>query len=349
MTRAERKKEHIEHALQTKQNRLTGFDDITFVHVSLPETALSQVDISTKIGELLLSSPIFINAMTGGGGQQTLEINRALARAAAITNIPIAVGSQMSALKNHDERSSYEIVRKENPKGLVFANLGSEATIEQAKQAIDMIEADMLQIHLNVVQEIVMPEGDRCFTGRLRKIEEICQKVKVPVSVKEVGFGMSKETATKLFHVGVTAVDVGGFGGTNFSEIENLRRKKTIDFFNDWGITTASSVAEVSSACSDHPIISSGGIHGALDVAKSIALGASAVGLAGYFLKILKESGEDALIEEIRNVIKDLKRIMTVLGSNTIEDLQKTPLVLKGDTYHWLKMRGMDPSKYSRR
>lgn len=164
---------------------------------------MSQIDTATKIGELFLSSPIFINAMTGGGGQTTLEINRALARAAE-TNIPVAVGSQMSALKDPGERPSYEVVRKENQKGLVFANLGSEATVEQAQRAVDMIEADMLQIHLNVIQEIVMPEGDRGFSGRLRRIEEICGTVGVPVSVKEVGFGMSRETAAKLFEAGVS-------------------------------------------------------------------------------------------------------------------------------------------------
>lgn len=347
VTRAERKKEHIEHALSTGQNRQTGFDDITFVHVSLPETALSQVDTSTKIGELLLSSPIFINAMTGGGGLATLEINRALARAASAANIPVAVGSQMSAIKDPEERPSYEIVRKENPKGLVFANLGSEATVEQAQRAVDMIEADMLQIHLNVIQEMVMPEGDRCFIGRLRRIEDICRTVSVPVSVKEVGFGMSSNTAAQLFHAGVHAVDVGGFGGTNFSKIENLRRDKAVGFFNQWGISTAASLAEVSSAFSDRPVIASGGIQDALDLAKSIALGASAAGMAGHFLKVLTDSGEDALVEEMTSLIEDLKRIMTVLGCRTIEELKKAPLVLKGDTYHWLKARGIDPSAYS--
>ncbi len=349
VTRAERKKAHIENALSTGQKRLTGFDDIAFVHVSLPETALSQIDTATKIGELFLSSPIFINAMTGGGGQTTLEINRALARAAAETNIPVAVGSQMSALKDPGERPSYEVVRKENRKGLVFANLGSEATVEQAQRAVDMIEADMLQIHLNVIQEIVMPEGDRSFSGRLRRIEEICSTVGVPVSVKEVGFGMSRETAAKLFEAGAAAVDVGGYGGTNFSEIENLRRDKAVEFFNQWGISTAASIAEVSSAFQNRTVIASGGIQNALDLAKSIALGASAAGMAGYFLKVLTSSGEDALVEEIAGLIKDLKRIMTVLGCQTIEELKKSPLVLKGDTYHWLKARGIDPSTYSMR
>ena len=87
--------------------------------------------------------------------------------AAKETNIPVAVGSQMAALKDKEERRTYEVVRKVNPDGIVFANLGSEATMKQAKEAVEMLEANMLQIHLNVIQEIVMPEGDRDFRGAL--------------------------------------------------------------------------------------------------------------------------------------------------------------------------------------
>ncbi|MDP4102305.1 MAG: type 2 isopentenyl-diphosphate Delta-isomerase, partial [Bacillota bacterium] len=236
MTRAERKRQHINHALSIGQKRETGLDDITFVHVSLPDLALEQVDISTKIGELSSSSPIFINAMTGGGGKLTYEINKSLARAASQAGIPLAVGSQMSALKDPSERLSYEIVRKENPNGLIFANLGSEATAAQAKEAVEMIGANALQIHLNVIQEIVMPEGDRSFGGALERIEQICSHVSVPVIVKEVGFGMSKASAGKLYEAGAAAIDIGGYGGTNFSKIENLRRQRQISFFNSWGI-----------------------------------------------------------------------------------------------------------------
>ncbi|MFP7230570.1 type 2 isopentenyl-diphosphate Delta-isomerase [Bacillus subtilis] len=347
MTRAERKRQHINHALSTGQKRETGLDDITFVHVSLPDLALEQVDISTKIGELSSSSPIFINAMTGGGGQLTYEINKSLARAACQAGIPLAVGSQMSALKDPSERFSYEIVRKENPNGLIFANLGSEATADQAKEAVEMIGADALQIHLNVIQEIVMPEGDRSFSGALNRIEQICSQISVPVIVKEVGFGMSKESAGKLYEAGAAAVDIGGYGGTNFSKIENLRRQRQITFFNSWGISTAASLAEIRSAFPANTMIASGGLQDALDVAKAIALGASCTGMAGHFLKALTDSGEEGLFEEIQFILEELKMIMTVLGARTIADLQKAALVIKGETHHWLIERRIDTSGYS--
>lgn len=135
----------------------------------------------------------------------------------------------MSALKDPSERLSYEIVRKENPNGLIFANLGSEATAAQAKEAVEMIGANALQIHLNVIQEIVMPEGDRSFSGALKRIEQICSRVSVPVIVKEVGFGMSKASAGKLYEAGAAAVDIGGYG-EQISKIENLRRQRQISF-----------------------------------------------------------------------------------------------------------------------
>ncbi|MEI4790290.1 type 2 isopentenyl-diphosphate Delta-isomerase [Bacillus sp. FJAT-53060] len=349
MMRSERKKQHIEHALSTGQHAATGLEDVSFVHVGLPDLATAQIDTLTTIGGLTFGSPIFINAMTGGGGESTYEINRSLSIAAKETNIPVAVGSQMAALKDREERRTYEIVRKVNPGGLVFANLGSEATLQQAREAVNMLEANMLQIHLNAIQEMVMPEGDRDFRGAIERIEAIAESIDVPVVVKEVGFGMSKETAKKLFHAGVTAVDVGGFGGTNFSKIENLRRQKALRYFDHWGIPTAASLAEVHTAFQDQTVLASGGIQDALDVTKSIALGASAAGLAGFFLKSLTRGGESGLITDILDLQEDVKMMMTVLGARTIQELRQTPIVISGETSHWLKERGVDTMYYSLR
>ncbi|MEK4147517.1 type 2 isopentenyl-diphosphate Delta-isomerase [Robertmurraya sp. FSL W8-0741] len=349
MTRAKRKSEHIQHALKIGQSRLAGFDDITFIHQSLPDCSIEQVQLRTKIGELTLSSPIFINAMTGGGGEATLQINRKLAIVAREANVPIAVGSQMSALKDPSEERTFKIVREENRNGLIFANLGSEASVEQAKAAVDMLEANALQIHLNTIQELTMPEGDRNFVGALRRIESIVNDLEVPVIVKEVGFGMGRETVEKLQSVGVSAVDVGGFGGTNFAKIENERRSKLLTFFNNWGIPTAISIIEAAEASREVSVIGSGGIQNSLDIIKAISLGASATGLAGQILKILVNDGYEALIEEIEEMKKELQIMMTALGAKTLLELQHVPLLISGQTHHWLTERGIDSKRYSQR
>jgi len=349
VSRSERKWDHIRFALQNRQNRSTVFDDIKFIHQSLPNISVTDVRLDHSIGELSLSSPIFINAMTGGGGEKTYQINKELAMAAKLTGLAMAVGSQMSAIKDKSERYTYEIVRKENPQGILIANLGSEATSDIAKIAIDMIEANALQIHLNVIQELTMPEGDRDFSGALRRIETIVKAVDVPVIVKEVGFGMTKETVKALSQVGVAAVDIGGAGGTNFAEIENKRREKTFSFFNEWGIPTPISIIEAAFISEKISIVGSGGFLTGHDIAKGIAMGANAIGMAGVFLRILVENGLEVLQKEIETLHNELIMIMTALGANTIADLKKAPLIISGETYHWLNQRGIDTKQYSQR
>jgi isopentenyl-diphosphate Delta-isomerase len=347
MTRAKRKWEHIKYALLETEKNSHGFSDVSFIHQSLPEIALKDVSLNHRVGELSLGSPIFINAMTGGGGNRTTEINGHLAIIARELGLAMAVGSQMSALKDSTERISYQIVRKENPSGIIFANIGSEATVDQASMAVEMIEANALQIHLNVVQEITMPEGDRNFSGALLRIEEIVNRLNIPVIVKEVGFGMSMEAVTKLQSIGVSVIDIGGFGGTNFASIENARRDETLSFFNEWGIPTAISIVEAKSISPSLPVFASGGINNSLDVVKSIALGADSVGMAGFFLKQLLESGVDETIVKTRKIHDEIKFMMLALGSQNIKTLQKVPLIISGYTHHWLNERGIDTKKYS--
>ena len=349
MTRAERKLDHITHALSTGQSRATWLDDIRFVHQALPNISWGEVSLQTQIGELVLGSPFFINAMTGGGGAKTTELNSQLARISREMNIPMAVGSQMAAIRNPDEIETYTTIRKENPDGIIFANLGSEATLDQAKQAVDMLEADALQIHLNVIQELTMPEGDRNFKGALQRIEQLVNTLEVPVFVKETGFGISRETFMKLQEINVAAVDVGGFGGTNFAAIENERRQRKLTYFNHWGIPTAASLIETTSVNTTIPVIASGGIQHALDIVKCLALGASAVGLAGVFLKTLVNRGEEATIEEIQIIKEDLTMLMVSLGTSSVQELQSAPLIISGELHHYLTLRGIDTHTYANR
>jgi isopentenyl-diphosphate delta-isomerase len=214
--------DHIQFALETREEESSIWDDISFAPNSLPNISYGNCNLAASLPPLLLSSPLLINAMTGGAPAVT-AINQKLAVIARERGLAMAVGSQMAALRDPAVRESYHVVRRENPKGMVFANLGAEATVEQAVQAVEMIEANGLQIHLNVMQELLMPEGDRDFRGYLDNIRRIKEHVGVPVIVKEVGFGMSAESMEKLADAGITLLDVGGRGGTNFAKVENRR------------------------------------------------------------------------------------------------------------------------------
>jgi isopentenyl-diphosphate delta-isomerase len=348
MKRALRKNQHVQHALQTGQFANHGFEDIHFVHNSIPQVNFSDISISTSFGGLSLRSPILINAMTGGS-EKTKEINEKLAKMAKEKQLPMAVGSQMSAIKDPSVRSSFQIVRKTNPNGIIIANLGTEASVVQAQQAVDMIEANALQLHLNVMQELIMPEGDRKFSGVLSRIEAIASAVDCPVIIKEVGFGLSASAAEKIVQTGIAALDVGGKGGTNFASIENRRRDIPLDMFNDWGITTVQSLLEVSSLRERINIMASGGIQNGLDAAKAIALGACAVGIAGYFLRLAVNSSYQEALLAIDRLHEQLYVLMTALGTKSISALQQYPFVISGPSYHWAQMRGIDCTTFARR
>ncbi len=346
MSRAQRKMDHINYALTTGQGAGTMFEDIRFVHQALPGLGVDDIDLRPKTGDLNLKSPVFINAMTGGGGNQTEKLNGMLARVAKETGMAMAVGSQMSAIKDRSERPSFEVVRKENPEGIIFANLGSEASLDQAKEAVEIIEANALQIHLNVVQELTMPEGDRDFKGALERIQQISESLHVPVIVKETGFGISYETARQLASTKVAAIDASGYGGTNFAKIENERRAKKMDYFQEWGIPTAAAIVEVRKAF-DGTVLASGGIKNAQDMIKAFVLGADAAGLAGSFLKLAIDEGESRLIESVFELHEDLAMMMTALGTGTIRDLRNCPVVIGGNLSNYLLARGFDPIAFS--
>ncbi|WP_085508708.1 type 2 isopentenyl-diphosphate Delta-isomerase [Thalassobacillus devorans] len=339
MSREKRKIDHIRHALSHSREPQNHFDDIEIVHQSISGLSWDDLRLDIEVGELSLSSPLFVNAMTGGGGKKTEDINRQLAEVAAETGIAMAVGSQMSALKNPEEKRSYEVVRKSNPKGNIFANLGSEASLEHANQAVDMLEANALQIHLNTLQELIMPEGDRNFSARLNNIEKIAARLPVPVIVKEVGYGMSMESAALLKEAGVRYIDVAGRGGTNFSKVENQRRENPLHVFENWGIPTPVSLLEVQCTYPGSHIFASGGIRHGLDGAKALILGAEMFGMAGGLLKVLVTSGQEALIERIESIHHELKVTMMLLNADKPHGLAGKAYILTGKTKEWMAQR----------
>ena len=204
---ASRKDEHLELAMRLHgQDRAGAFDDVSFIHHSLPGVSAEQVDIGTTVLGCRWEVPFYINAMTGGT-QTTAAINAGLAEAAAEAGVAIACGSQHVALRDPERADGFRVIRRRAPGAFVLANVGPTVSPQEALQAVEMLEANALQIHLNAAQELVMPEGDRDFTDWSEAIAGIVAAVPVPVVVKEVGFGLSRRTIEALARTGVAAVD----------------------------------------------------------------------------------------------------------------------------------------------
>lgn len=331
--RKSRKKEHVENYLRTTYRGDTLLDDVFLPHNALPDLNLDDIDTKSVFLGKTIDYPIIINAMTGGS-DFSREINQDLSGIAKEFKIPMAVGSQTIALCEDEECiDSFKIVRENiGDEGVVIANLSAHATVDEAKRALEMIRADAIQLHLNPAQEVVMLEGDREFRGILKNIENVVKSMDKPVIIKEVGFGISKEVATRLYNVGVRHIDISGSGGTNFIEIENIRYN-TMDFSDlySWGIPTALAIIECRQLPEDLNIIASGGIRTSLDIAKALVLGGNIAGISGEILSYLLHGGYDNAKNYLESTMHKLKILMLLLGKRNIEELKTTDYKIMGE------------------
>jgi isopentenyl-diphosphate delta-isomerase len=340
---SKRKDAHLALAAKAKMqySQPAGFDDVMLLHCALPECSLKEVDTSTKFLNRRLSAPILITGMTGGSAKGA-EINKKLAKAAEEAKVALGVGSQRPMLENPSTLSHYK-VRSLCPSIPLIGNIGAanlrDYTISKIEWLVSSIEADALAIHLNPLQEAIQPEGDTNFLGVLELIGKICEKLPVPVIVKETGAGINASVAKALFDAGVKFVDCSGKGGTSWSKIEYARGGHILGF-EEWGYPTIPSLVECSSL---GPTICSGGVRSGIDAAKALAIGAKLAGAAQPFFVSPHPA---KLIEQWR---RQIQAAMFLCGARNLEQFAKVPLIISGKSAEMLKARGFDPSIYSTR
>jgi isopentenyl-diphosphate delta-isomerase len=301
---SERKLQHLRLSLEesVQSTRSAGFERWSFVHQALPELDLDTIDTATTFLGRRLRLPFLLSSMTGGA-HAAGDINRRLALVAQTMGLAFGVGSQRAGLTHKDLRSTYQ-VRSVAPDILLLANLGAVQLnygvgIDQCLEAVEMIGADALVLHLNPLQEALQKEGDHNFRGLLEKIGLIARALPVPVIVKEVGSGISGPIARQLAEAGVGAIDVAGAGGTSFARVEAFRRDSADEVelalaFSEWGIPTAEAILQAKAAAPATPIIASGGLKNGLDAAKALALGARLTGFAHAVLAAAAQGEEPA-------------------------------------------------------
>ncbi|MFH1393678.1 MAG: type 2 isopentenyl-diphosphate Delta-isomerase [Candidatus Micrarchaeota archaeon] len=319
-----RKKDHIDVVLgkDVQYSSSAGFDSVRFLHNALPELDLAKVDLSCEFLGKSMKFPLIIEAMTGGypeaGG-----INRALAKAAQEAGVAMGLGSQRAMLENPGLTETFQI-RKVAPDIPLIANIGAvqlnHYPVPEIGKLVSSVDADALAVHLNALQEIIQPEGDHDFSGALDAISKLCDKIDVPVIVKETGAGISRDVAEKLRDAGVAWIDVAGSGGTSWSKVEYMRRG-TIPGFEEWGIPTVESIRMCRGIL---PLIASGGLRSGVDAAKAIALGADMAGAAFPFLKAYKENN---LAEELSLWGKQMKVAAFLTGSSNYNELGNAKLL----------------------
>ena len=332
-----------------------GFADVQLLHRALPEVDHEALDPGAEILGRRFELPLVVASMTGGhaaGG----EVNAVLARVAERRGLPMGVGSQRAALRDPGLADSYAIARRVAPSAFLMANVGAPQLVRQGgtpgltsaevRDLADMIRADALIVHLNPIQELAQPEGDRSAAGWLDAIARLVADLPIPVVAKETGGGVSEAVARELAAAGVAAIDVGGRGGTNFAAIEGLRAEEhgneraaaLASALSRWGIPTAVSIALTARA--GLPTIGTGGIRTGIDAAAAINLGAHAVGVARPLLEAALAGGEAAVELWIDRFRDELLAAMFLTGSASLDDLRRVPRIVTGETARWLDALG---------
>ncbi|MDO8553387.1 MAG: type 2 isopentenyl-diphosphate Delta-isomerase [Candidatus Micrarchaeota archaeon] len=331
-----RKKDHVDLVLKkdVQYAKFSGFERIDFIHNALPECNFDEIDLSCEFLGKKLSYPLLITGMTGGY-KDAERINKSLAAAAEKFGLAFGVGSQRAMIETPELKKTY-YVRDVAPNIPLIANIGGvqlkKYGLEKVSSLVSSIEADALAIHLNPLQEMIQPEGDRDFIGVLAAIKNACEKLGVPVIVKETGAGISQDVALQLKQAGASYIDVSGSGGTSWSKVEYMR-KGAIPGFENWGIPTVDAIIQCRGVL---PIIGSGGVRDGIDAAKCIALGCNLAGAAYPFIKSLESSSQVAprqpsssLEVLIETWINQMKTCALLTGSKNYSELKKAKLFIR--------------------
>ena len=348
MTIKSRKADHIE--ICKNERTAPGYcywNDVRLVHNALPEIDYDDIDMSCRLFGEKLEFPLVVTAITGGF-EGAKKINANIASACADLGIGMGVGSERAGITGMCPES-YSVI-KDYDVPLVIGNVGAPQLVRQKDKepfsrddvvaAMELIDADIMAVHLNFLQEVVQPEGDMNAAGCRDAIRSLARDL--PILAKETGAGISKDVAMRLKGIGVQGIDIAGMGGTSFAAVELHRameagdnvRSNIGDTFLDWGIPAPVSLVEA--GCSGLPLIASGGILDGIHVASAIAMGASCAGMANAILREACESA-DAVKEKLTIIKEELKAAMLLTGSKDIKALSKAKHVVLGESRAWME------------
>lgn len=308
--------------------RTTLFEDVDLIHDSLPELDVNAIQLATVVADHSLQAPLVIAGMTGGI-ERAEQLNRDLARVAETLGIAFGFGS-MRPLLQDGIRDGY-LVRDAAPSAVLLGNIGvvqaRDASDDQLLELIGRTDVNALAVHLNPAQEVVQDGGDTDFRGGIETLARLTELLDIPVIAKETGCGLSTRVGARIAACGVSWVDVGGAGGTSWVGVETLRARAATErlgrLYWDWGIPTAASVLGLHQ--SGLGIIATGGVRNGLDIAKAIALGASAGGMARPFLVAWNQGGYEGALAFANEVLHELRVAMLLTGSADLPALRRAP------------------------
>lgn len=333
----DRKRDHLELALSPDcETGSNGLSRYRLIPEALPEMSLDEVHLTTPFLGRKLSFPFLAASMTGGQLQDE-RCNPRLARHCQRHKVALALGSMRVAVEDASRIPQFD-VRSLAPEIPLLGNTGAwqlkSADFRSRLVAlVKDLDLDGMFVHVNVVQELVQPEGDKDFRGALDAVRAFIQECPVPVFLKGVGGGLASRYLPSLLASGLYGLDVAGAGGTSFAWIEGERAQRpmaraTAMDLDALGIPTADLLVhsrQMLSSLPDtgvtHPLIASGGLRTGMDLALSLALGADLTSSARPLLAALS-SGDDVLEHLLTYYKTALSMICLSCGARTPNDLR---------------------------
>lgn len=333
MSTSDRKSDHVKISVSgdATYSISAGFDRYRFNHVALPECDLAELNTSIEFLGRSFSSPLFISSMTGGYAEGE-SINAIIARFCERNQLPFGLGSMRAMMEDEKWIPSFTIARKNAPNSFIAANIGAVQLRDGlndafVKRLVDVIDANAIIVHLNPLQELMQPEGDRNFKGIKEAINRLVEMSPVPIIVKETGAGISGAIARMLYHdCGIRVIDIAGSGGTSWAKVENLRRldldvASDAELFDNWGIPTVDCLMDIKAQhLPELVLISSGGVRNAHDILKSLCMGSQIAGMAAEVIKVIHNEGEIGLQQWFDRLQTQLRTTMCLLGIQNLNE-----------------------------
>lgn len=323
-------------------DKTTLFDEVELIHDGLPDLDVHAIELDTIVADQSLRGPLVIAGMTGGIDRAE-TLNRDLARVADTLGLAFGFGS-MRPLLQDGIQLGYR-VRDVAPNAVLFGNLGivqaRDASDGQILDLVGLTDVNALCVHLNPAQEVVQAGGDTDFRGGVDTLARLAELLPIPVIAKETGCGLSPRAGARIAATGIRWVDVGGAGGTSWVGVETLRARAATErlgrLFWDWGIPTAACVHGLRDT--GLGIIATGGVSNGLDIARAIALGASAGGMARPFLMAWNQGGYEGALQFARETLHEVRVAMLLTGCADIPALRRAPRLLGPNLQRWATLR----------